>query len=65
MIVWMATVVEVAAVAADHQRLALEAFERVEDRLHEVLDIVGLHEHRACACAGPTCPASGRRRAWC
>ncbi len=37
-------VVEVAAVAADHQRLALVALERVEDRLHEVLDIVGTAE---------------------
>ena len=58
-------VVEVAAVAADHQRLALEALEAVEDRLDEVLDIVGLLETRRPACAGPRCPASGRRRAWC
>ena len=38
--------IEVAAVAADHQRLAGEAVERIEDRLDEVLDIVRLLEHR-------------------
>ena len=38
--------VEVAAVAADHQRLAGEVLERVEDRLDEVLDVVRLLEVR-------------------
>ncbi len=38
--------VEVAPVAADHQRLALEALEAVEDRLDEVLHVVGLLEMR-------------------
>ena len=38
--------VVVAAVAADHEGLALEALEAVEDRLDEVLDIVRLLEHR-------------------
>jgi hypothetical protein len=34
-----------AAVAADHQRLALKTVQRVEDRLDEVLGIVLLLEH--------------------
>src|SRR5690606_9636158 len=38
--------VVVAAVAAQHQRLALEPVQRVEDRLDEVLCIVFLAEHR-------------------
>src|SRR5690554_6616130 len=38
-------IIEVAAIAADHQRLALVALQAVEDRLHEVLDIVRLAEH--------------------
>ena len=38
-------IIEVAAIAADHQRLALVALQAVEDRLHEVLDIVLGHEH--------------------
>ena len=38
--------VVVAAVAADHQGLAGEAFERIEDRLDEVLGIVRLLEDR-------------------
>ncbi len=38
--------VVVAAVAADHQGLALEAVETVEDRLDEVLGIVRLLEDR-------------------
>ena len=38
--------VEVAPVAADHQGLAVEAVERVEDRLDEVLDIMRLLEDR-------------------
>ena len=38
--------VEVAAVAADHEGLALEALEAVEDRLDEVLDVVRLLEVR-------------------
>ena len=37
--------VEEAPVAADDQGLAFEAFERVEDRLHEVLEIARLPEH--------------------
>ena len=37
--------VVVAAVAADHQALALIAFERIEDRLDEVLGIVRLLEY--------------------
>src|SRR6185437_15242822 len=39
-------VVEIAAVAADYQRLALEALKAVEDRLHEIFDIVALLEYR-------------------
>ncbi|MCY1305522.1 hypothetical protein D9M70_553300 [compost metagenome] len=38
--------VVVAAVAADHQCFALKAFERIEDRLDEVLGIVLLLEDR-------------------
>ena len=36
----------IAPVAAGHQRLAGKAFERIEDRLDEVLDVVRLPEHR-------------------
>ena len=56
--------VVVAAVAADHQRLARKAFERIEDRLDEVLGIMRLLEDRSPSCAGPRCRASGPRRAW-
>lgn len=38
--------VVVAAIAADHQRLAFEAIKRVEDRLDEVLGIIFLLENR-------------------
>jgi len=38
--------VEVAAIAADHQRLAPEAVEAVEDRLDEILDVTRLLEVR-------------------
>ena len=38
--------VEEAAVAAEHQRLALKALERIEDRLDEVFEVAGLLEDR-------------------
>ncbi len=48
--------IEVAAVAADHQRLALKPFQRVEHRLDEVFRVVLLFEHRhflaQAGCAG-------------
>ena len=42
----VATGFQLSPVAADHQRLALEALERIEDRLDEVLGIVRLLEDR-------------------
>jgi hypothetical protein len=39
-------VVEIAPVAAQHEGLARRAADRVEDRLHEVLEIMWLHEDR-------------------
>jgi hypothetical protein len=56
--------VVVAPVAADHERLAREALEAVEDRLDEVLDIVRAAGRPAPSCAGRRCRASGRRKAW-
>ncbi|MNZ95639.1 hypothetical protein D3C78_1148030 [compost metagenome] len=38
--------VVITAVATNHQRLALKAFERVEDRLDEVLRVIFLGEDR-------------------
>ncbi len=54
----------VASVAADDEALALVAFQRIEDRLDEVLRIVRLLEDRDLLPAGPTCRVSGPGRAW-
>ena len=38
--------VVIAPVAAEHEHLAGKAFERVENRLHEIFDVIGLLENR-------------------